>query len=235
MTIKADLHTHTIVSGHAYSSLQEMATSAAEKGLEVLGVTEHGPSVPGTCNPIYFRNMHVIPRMMYGVKLLLGCEINILDYNGTLDLNDEEMARLDICIAGIHDICWQPGTEDQNTAGVIKVMENPRINMISHPGDGTARLNFERLVQASKDTGTILEINNHSLSPFRSKRQTALPNNLELLRLCKRYEVPVLLGSDAHISFQIADYANLYPLLAETGFPENLILNCDASRLLSML
>ena len=212
-----------------------MATSAAEKGLEVLGVTEHGPSVPGTCNPIYFRNMHVIPRMMYGVKLLLGCEINILDYNGTLDLNDEEMARLDICIAGIHDICWQPGTEDQNTAGVIKVMENPRINMISHPGDGTARLNFERLVQASKDTGTILEINNHSLSPFRSKRQTALPNNLELLRLCKRYEVPVLLGSDAHISFQIADYANLYPLLAETGFPEDLILNCDASRLLSML
>lgn len=235
MTIKADLHTHTVVSGHAYSSLQEMATSAAEKGLEVLGITEHGPSVPGTCNPIYFRNMHVIPRVMYGVKLLLGCEINILDHNGTLDLTDEEMARLDICIAGIHDICWQSGTEDQNTAGVIKVMENPRINMISHPGDGTARLNFERLVQASKDTGTILEINNHSLSRFRSKRQAALPNNLELLRLCKRYEVPVLLGSDAHISFQIADYANLYPLLAETGFPEDLILNCDASRLLSML
>lgn len=235
MKIKADLHTHTIVSGHAYSSMQEMAKAASEKGIELLGITEHGPSVPGTCNPIYFRNMHVVPRNMYGVRLLLGCEINILDCNGTLDLNDEEMSRLDIRIAGIHDICWQGGNEDQNTAGVIKVMENPMIHMISHPGDGTAQLNFDRLVQASKDTGTILEINSHSLSPHRSKRQAAIPNNLELLRLCKQYEVPVLLGSDAHISFQIADYTNLYPLLAETEFPESLILNCDASRILQML
>ncbi len=235
MKIKADLHTHTVVSGHAYSSMQEMVKAASEKGIELLGITEHGPSVPGTCNPIYFRNMHVVPRNMYGVQLLLGCEINILDCNGTLDLSNDEMSRLDIRIAGIHGICWQGGDEDQNTAGVIKVMENPMIHMISHPGDGTARLNLERLVQASKDTGTILEINNHSLSPHRSKRQAAIPNNLELLRLCKQYEVPVLLGSDAHISFQIADYTNLYPLLAETEFPESLILNCDASRILRML
>ena len=235
MKTKADLHTHTIVSGHAYSSLQEMVRAAAEKGIEILGITEHGPSIPGTCNPIYFHNMHVIPRSMYGVKLLLGCEINILDSTGTLDLGEKEMSLLDISIAGIHDICWRPGTEDENTAGVIKVMQNPMINIISHPGDGTAKLNFKELVKASKDTGTILEINNHSLSPYRTKRKAALPNNLELLRLCKRYEVPVLLGSDAHISFQIADYSNLYPLLSETDFPDSLILNYNTSRLLTML
>lgn len=235
MKTKADLHTHTIVSGHAYSSLQEMVRAAAEKGIEILGITEHGPSIPGTCNPIYFHNIHVIPRSMYGVKLLLGCEINILDSTGTLDLGEKEMSLLDIRIAGIHDICWRPGTEDENTAGVIKVMQNPMINIISHPGDGTAKLNFEELVKASKDTGTILEINNHSLSPYRCKRKAALPNNLELLRLCKRYEVPVLLGSDAHISFQIADYSNLYPLLSETDFPDSLILNYNTSRLLTML
>ncbi len=235
MKTKADLHTHTIVSGHAYSSLQEMVRAAAEKGIEILGITEHGPSIPGTCNPIYFHNMHVILRSMYGVKLLLGCEINILDSTGTLDLDEKEMSLLDIRIAGIHDICWRPGTEDENTSGVIKVMQNPMINIISHPGDGTAKLNFEELVKASKDTGTILEINNHSLSPYRCKRKAALPNNLELLRLCKRYEVPVLLGSDAHISFQIADYSNLYPLLSETDFPDSLILNYNTSRLLTML
>ena len=44
-----DVHTHTVVSGHAYSSLQEMARAAADKGIEVLGITEHGPSIPGTC------------------------------------------------------------------------------------------------------------------------------------------------------------------------------------------
>lgn len=235
MKTKADLHTHTIVSGHAYSSLQEMVKAAADKGLEVLGVTEHGPSVPGTCDTLYFRNMHVIPRNMYGVKLLLGCEINILDTDETLDLSNDMMSLLDIRIAGIHDICWKPGTEDENTSGVIKVMRNPMINMISHPGDGTAKLNFEELVKASKESGTILEINNHSLSPFRSKREKAIPNNLELLRLCKKYEVPVLLGSDAHISFQIADYSNLYPLLAETEFPDELILNYDTAKLFEIM
>lgn len=235
MNTKADLHTHTIVSGHAYSSLQEMAKAASEKGLEVLGITEHGPSIPGTCNPIYFRNLHVIPRTMYGVKLLLGCEINILDAAGSLDVSDDEMSLMDIRIAGIHDLCWKPGNEDENTVGVINVMKNPYIDIISHPGDGTAMLNFEELVKASKETGTILEINNHSLSPFRTKREKAIPNNLAILRLCKQYDVPVILGSDAYISFQIADYSNLYPLLAQTEFPDELILNYNASKLVSLL
>ncbi len=52
-----DAHTHTVASGHAYSSLQEMAKAASDMGLEVLGITEHGPSVPGTCPTLYFKNM----------------------------------------------------------------------------------------------------------------------------------------------------------------------------------
>ena len=47
-----DVHTHTIASGHAFSSLQEMTMAAKEKGLEILGITEHGPHIPGTCDPI---------------------------------------------------------------------------------------------------------------------------------------------------------------------------------------
>ena len=79
MKIELDVHTHTIASGHAFSTLQEMAQAAADKGLKVLGITEHSPGVPGTCHPIYFRNLHVVPRRMNGVELLLGAEINILD------------------------------------------------------------------------------------------------------------------------------------------------------------
>lgn len=235
MTPKADLHTHTIVSGHAYSTIQEMAQAAAQRHIEILGITEHGPAVPGACHEIYFSNMHVIPRTMYGVKLMLGCEINILDTDGTLDISDLTMNRLDLRIAGIHDVCWRGGTKDENTAGVIKVMQHPRIQMISHPADGTAPLDFEALVKTSKETRTILEINNHSLSPSRTKRLLAEPGNTELLRLCKQYEVPVLLGSDAHISFQIADYERIAPLLQATGFPDDLILNYDTDRLLAYL
>lgn len=59
-----DAHTHTVASGHAYSTLQEMAQAAADKGLQVLGITEHGPSVPGTCPLLYFKNMFVVPHMI---------------------------------------------------------------------------------------------------------------------------------------------------------------------------
>ena len=78
-----DVHTHTIASGHAFSTLQEMAAMAAEKGLQLLGITEHAPGIPGTCATIYFRNLHVVPRQMYGVELLLGAELNITDYKGS--------------------------------------------------------------------------------------------------------------------------------------------------------
>ena len=54
-----DLHTHTLVSGHAYCSLREMAKAAADKGLEVLGITEHAPAMPGTCHKYYFENLKI--------------------------------------------------------------------------------------------------------------------------------------------------------------------------------
>ena len=88
MNIELDVHTHTVASGHAFSTLQEMAQAAADKGLKLLGITEHSPGIPGTCNPIYFRNIHVVPRQMYGIELMLGAEINITDTKGTLDLDE---------------------------------------------------------------------------------------------------------------------------------------------------
>ena len=190
--ILLDVHTHTIASGHAFSSLQEMVHAAADKGLKILGITEHAPGIPGTCAPIYFRNLHVVPRHMYGVELLLGAELNILDYEGHIDLEEFYWKMLDIRIAGIHSLCYQNGTVEQNTA--------------------------------AKETGTLLEINNSSLNPVRHKVK-AHDNNLEILRLCKQYEIPVILGSDAHISFSIAQYDHIYPLLQEVDFPDRLIVN----------
>ena len=224
MRYKLDVHTHTIASGHAYSTIEEMARAAARKGLEILGITEHAPGIPGTCDPIYFRNLHVVPREMFGVRLLLGAELNILDVNGTLDLDEHYYRMLDLRIAGIHSLCWQGGTREENTAGMVAAIQNPWTHIISHPGDGTALLDFLPIVLAAKESHTLLEINNSSLNPVRHK-ETARANNLEILRLCRRYEVPVVLGSDAHIAFAIADYGFILPLLAETAFPEELILN----------
>ena len=147
-----DLHTHTLASGHAYNTLMEMARAASEKGLRYLGITEHAPSIPGSCDPIYFRNLHVVPRELFGVKLLLGAELNILDTHGTLDLDEWYYEHcLDLRIAGIHRQCWQGGTAEENTQGMIAAIRNPYVNIISHPGDGTAELLFEPIVLAAKE------------------------------------------------------------------------------------
>lgn len=232
--IELDVHTHTIASGHAFSTLQEMAAGASEKGLKLLGITEHAPGIPGTCDPIYFRNLHVVPRMMYGVELMLGAEINILNPQGDLDMSRKMMQYLDFTIAGIHSLCYRHGTKEENTAGLIKVIANPAINIISHPGDGTAELEFEPIVLAAKEHHTLLEINNSSLKPIRHK-ESARANTVEILRLCKKYDVPVILGSDAHISFDIANYEFLPPLLGETEFPDSLIVNSSVDRFKSYL
>src|SRR3712207_8672658 len=70
-----DLHTHTIASGHAYTTLLENAKYASEIGLKILGTTEHGPKMPHAPHIWYFYNYKVLPRKIYGVTMLHGCEV----------------------------------------------------------------------------------------------------------------------------------------------------------------
>lgn len=229
-----DLHTHTVASGHAYSSLMEMIVSAKDKGLRILGITEHGPAIPGTCDLLYFKNMWVVPRQYGDLRVMLGAELNILDTKGTIDLDEKWCSYLDIRLAGIHSLCWEGGTPEENTAGVVAAMHNPWVQVITHPADGTAELLFEPLVLASKETGTLLEINNNSLRPGRGKVK-AIDNNRELLMLCKKHNVPVIIGSDAHINFDVSNHGLAYDLAEEVGFPEELILNKNPEALLAAL
>lgn len=222
--ILIDAHTHTIASGHAYSTIKEMAERAAEIGLQVLGITDHAPALPGAPQDIYFHNLHVVPRQPFGVRLLMGAELNIMDTKGTLDLDEWTYRRLDIRIAGLHKLCWTGGTIEENTAGMVAAIRNPWVQIISHPGDGTAPLLFGPIVEAAKESGTLLELNSSSLNPTRGKL-TAHDNFCEILRRCKQLDIPIILGSDAHIAYSIADYRFALPLLAETEFPEALVVN----------
>lgn len=229
-----DVHTHSIASGHAYSSLTEMIAEGQRKGLSILGVTEHGISVPGTCDPLYFKSYWVVPRQYGSMRLMLGAELNILDTEGHIDMTEKDWRRMDLRIAGIHSVCWKGGSPEENTAGVVAAMHNPFVQIISHPGDGTADLIFEPIVKAAKETGTLLEINNCSLRPGRGKAK-ARGNNLEILSLCRKYDVPVIVGSDAHILYDIATHEYAMGLIEEAGFPEELVLNDKPELFLSSL
>lgn len=219
-----DLHTHTIASGHAYCTIHEMARAAADKGLELLGITEHGPKMPGTCHYFYFHNLKIVPRELYGIRLLLGAEVNIMDPEGNVDLNEKELRKLDIVIASLHIPCMQPGTRKENTDAYRNVMKNPYVNIIGHPDDGRYEVDYPALVEAAKEYGKVLEVNNHSLEPD-CFRQNARENYIQMLELCKEYRVPVVMDTDAHFDTLVGEFDCARALLTEMDFPEELVLN----------
>ncbi len=229
-----DMHSHTIASGHAYSTITEMAKAASEKGLELLGITEHAPMMPGSCGKIYFQNFRVIPREKFGVKLMFGVELNIMDYNGTVDLEDDILAKLDIRIASLHYPCIKSGTKEQNTSALIGAMKNKYVDIIGHPDDSHYPLDYELLVKAAKKYSTILEVNNSSLHP-QGARQNARENLTRMLALCEKYQVPVIMDSDSHVDADVGNHDYSGPLLEELHFPEKLILSRSVNVFLDTL
>lgn len=225
-----DVHTHTIASGHAYNTMTEMIHAARERELQVYGITEHAPKMPGSCQSFYFHNLKVIPRQHGDLELLLGVELNILDEKGTVDLDEPYLGRMDVAIASLHIPCINPGSREWNTQCLISAMRNPHINIIGHPDDGRYPVDYEAVVQAAKETHTLLEVNNNSLNP-NGFRQNTRGNDAEMLKLCMKYKVPVIMGSDAHYHEDILNHGRALSLLEELQFPEELVVNTDKEKL----
>ena len=234
MKLKIDTHTHTLASGHAYSTVDENFRWAAEKGLELVALTDHAPGMKDTTCHAYFANLHVLPEKLHGVRLLRGIELNIMDFDGTVDMDEKTLSRLDMAIASLHTPCIAPGSRKENTRALLKVMENPYVDIIGHPGDPRYDIDYKEVFRQAKETGTILEINNASLIPggFRDGSQE---NVKKILRMSMEEGVSVVLGSDAHFYTGIGDFSHAIALLKEIGFPEELVLNTDPARFLASL
>ena len=224
MTDKIDLHTHTIASGHAYSTRNEMIEAAYQKEIELFAITEHAPAMPGSCHQMYFMNYRVLPRKYRTMTVLYGADLNILDFEGHVDLPENILKEMDLTLASIHPPCFTSGSVQENTSAYIGAMKNPYVNIIAHPDDGRFPVDYERLVQAAKKYHVLLEVNNSSLSPL-SYRENARENYLEMLRKCVEYQVPVVMDSDAHIDSMAGEHEFAKKLLKEADFPENLIIN----------
>lgn len=225
-----DLHTHTLASGHAYSTLQENIGAARERGLQILGLSEHGPAMAGGPDPMYFRNYQVIPRQYGDLKLYCGVEANITDYEGHLDLDAFTLERMDYCIASMHTLIVPPGSVRENTRASVHAMENPYVKILGHPDDSRYPLDYEELVRAAAELQVALEVNNSSLHPL-SVRQGTHENLRLLLRNCMRYGVSVILGTDSHFSSAVGDFTQADRLLRELDFPRELIINTDPDRI----
>lgn len=235
MQIRVDTHSHSIMSGHAYSSIKEMVAAASLNGLEALAITEHAPDMPGTCGEYYFQNYRVIPKEQQGVRVLMGAELNILDESGAVDLPADLIHRLDLVIASVHTPCYRGAlTREAVTESYIRAMEQPDIHIIGHPDDARFPVDYKKLVQAAVETGTLLEVNNSSLSK-NSFRIGAADNYMEMLRYCMEYGACVVLGSDAHVDIDVGNCKNSLPFLEQINFPEELVANTSFEKLNSFL
>lgn len=226
MKLLADLHVHTIASGHAYSTLDETVRAAARKGLEMVAITDHGPSMPGGPHEYHFGNLRVVPNSLHGVKVLCGVEANVVDEEGTLDLKEVYLRRLDLVMAGFHNQCFRPLCRDKNTRAMVNALQNPYVDIIVHPGNPEYPIHAEQVVQAAGDLGKVLEINNSSFLVRRGSKDGCL----EIARLVKEYGVMVSISSDAHIACDVGRLEHAVETALSAGIPEGQVLNVNAAR-----
>lgn len=224
MKLLFDLHTHTVSSGHAYSTLNENLEVAYRRGLSAYGFSDHAQSLPGAPNNIYFKNFRVIPRKYKEMYVFAGVEANIIDYRGGLDIDEEVCKKVDYIVASLHTLCIRPGTKEQNTSAYLGAMQNPYVKIIGHPDDSRYPIDYDALVKGAKEHGVALEINNSSLHPL-SARKGGRENILHLLRLCKKYGAYIVCNTDSHYCESVGEFTDTLRILEESEFPEDLVLN----------
>ena len=199
--IRGDLHIHSNWDGGA-NSVEEITEIAQEMGYEYIGIADHTKFLHiehGLDEKKLLEQRKEIDKLNQGFKILdlsfkvlHGCEANILA-DGSIDIDDKTLSQLDYVIAGVHS--QMKMSKGEMTERIIKAMENPNVDIISHP---TGRLiqkrdeyeiDFDKILEVAKKTGTILVINS---SPSRL--------DLKDINIRKAVEIgaKMIINTDAH-------------------------------------
>ena len=204
--IKGDLHTHSDWDG-GMNSITEMAKAALEMGYDYIGIADHTKflRIEHGLNEkqLERRNKEIdkinlkFQKQKSKFRVLKGCEANILN-DGSIDIKDEALKKLDYVIAGIHSNFKMP--KDKMTDRLIRAMENPHVDIISHPTGRILKkrdeyqIDFDKVLRAARETGTVLEVN-------------AWPERLDLndqnIKKAKEAQVKIVVNTDAHHKSQL--------------------------------
>ena len=232
MQFVADLHVHTVASGHAYSTVKEIARVASDKGLAMIALTDHGPGMPGGAHAYHFSNQSAVPDTLFGVRVLKGIEANVMDRFGKLDLDEIRLAKLDIVAVGLHTVCAPYGTIIENTAMLCSAMQNPFVDVIVHPGNPEYLIDEEAVVKEATRCGIALEVNNSSLTV---SRKGSLPYCDKIVGLAREFGTKLIVGSDSHFCETVGEFSVAADLLAKNGIPDEQVINTSIERVLNHL
>jgi putative hydrolase len=231
--VKADLHVHTVASGHAFSTVREICSEAASLGLEMVGITDHGPAMPGGAHVYHFANMVVMPRVLSGVKVLRSAECNILDDEGRLDINERALSVLDVVHAGFHPYTGYEGASvEGNTRAVLAAMAGGLVDIIVHPGNPLFPLDYGTVARAAASNNVLLEVNNSS---FTTVRKGSIDNCRVIVKEAQAAGARLCVGSDAHDASLVGQFDRALDLIDEIGVDEDTIANMTAVSVLEFL
>lgn len=237
MQILADYHTHTVYS-HGKGSIEDNVKVAIEKGIKTLGISDHGYKhiAYGVKMDDIFIMKEEIDKLndKYSeINILLGMECNILDSQGSIDMNDKVREVLDYVMAGYHFastptsvrsmlnhcnnyLIKNEKSKEYNTKSLVNAMKQNDIFIITHPGD-KGDIYIEEVAKIAKETNTRLEINSsHGYL------------NVEQLKKIKDIGNKFIIGSDAHIPKNIGNFEKAINIAKESNIDlsqiENIII-----------
>jgi len=230
MEIIADMHTHNgEVCDHATGSIEEMLFRASELGLFAIANTDHGPGFYfDSSDTQYFLKNLEHPKTLYGVRLFCGVEANICDYFGQLDMETDDLKQLDWVIASMHSGFYPFGSSAENTGAYLNALENPAVDCLGHIARAHYDVDYEQVVKRAKEKGKTIEINNHTFD----YQDTDLDKCRKIAGICVKYELPIVVSSDAHTVDETGMFPHCIKFLESVDFPESLIINADVERLL---
>ena len=246
--ILGDVHTHTLYSEHAYSTIQENVEAAAAAGLEILGSADHFSCMVSPHEDVrsfqFFNNVHIWPREWMGVTLLRGCEVDIVGLGGELfgqdipvthnivlhplseptNLFSYTLRDLDYVVASVHNRDFASNASvAQGTDMYTKVLEQPKVLILGHTGRSGVAFDVDEVLTCAKEHNKLMEINDHSLDM--DPEGTFHERCAHLAERCAEMGVGIVVDSDAHIAPCIGQFSRAQRLLESIHFPEELIMN----------
>ena len=235
MDLKVDLHIHTVASGHAFSTLNEIIHKAVEKEMTLIGISDHGPSMDGASCESSFNMKDDIHRegLANNIKVLFGCEANILSHKGDIDISQDTLMNLDYDLAGLHEFTPYPGGDAvYNTKAILSCMEKNNIFAVSHPITVDYETDVKAIAEAAGGLQIALELNDRV---FHRKNPRIINEYLKLIDHCKSYNTKMILSSDSHVLSTAGCFENIEIIKDSIMECPELILNNNVDKIYEMI
>lgn len=233
-TVKIDLHIHSISSGHALNTLDEIRAYATKTGMTHIAITDHGPAMKGGPHEGYFEVSEMVEvSAIKDLKVYMGIEANILDSDGTLDIHEPYYSMQKIVSAGLHEQTGYWGKSlQENTDALLAVIENKKSQIITHPWRECFPVDMEIITNTAIMHGILLELNDRV---FRYPKKDMIQAYSKMVNLIKRAGGYLIIGSDSHLKESIGCDSHVIALKDELGLVPEIIINNYANEVEELL